>query len=360
MLALVLLICLALGTAPLFSRGWISYGLLTAIPVLILGGMWVFDLGQTIGDPDSNAGAAITMAIYFTVCLMLVGAAVGRFATLGLKQWLGWRRSRTFVLELLPFFAPAGFYGWIWLQLEFARRPPAQACLEAQLPVSLDGHQTRLPLMAQLSLDLEEGYDVPSYHDRLDLTGPTDQRLACELTENGTSPLRLTGFEIVSTTRLGHDCPAELARWEEEYCRTDNDERDTFVPRSLSFETAHQDINDWFSGKVTSFGLYAEARENDGLNAIHTRRAARKGVEPHKSKFIFADEATTPSGHPVTVACIPFAEDTPVYRCQVRYEIRDGLYINYDFGVPHEEIPTVLSAYEHTARQVYLHAWPSD
>lgn len=36
MLALILLICLALGTAPLFSRGWISYGVLTAIPALIL------------------------------------------------------------------------------------------------------------------------------------------------------------------------------------------------------------------------------------------------------------------------------------------------------------------------------------
>lgn len=361
MLGLVLFACLVLATAPLLSRGWWSYSVLTAIPALVLGGLWIFDLSKSIDHPDSGAGTAIAAAIYFLVCLMLVCSAVGRFATLGLKQWLGWRRSRTFAFELLPLIVPVALYAFSAAQMKIAKRPPpAQSSVDMPLSVSLGGHETRLPVMDQLRLNLEDGYDVPRHQERLNLTDPIDQRLACELSGNGTIPLRLSSFEISSTTELGHDCPDELARWDSEYCRTGNLDRTKFVPRTLSFETEYEDINDWFSGNVTSFGLYTEAKENNGINALQARLAARKGYEPRQSEFFFAEKATTPTRDPITVACTPFADEAHLMHCEVRYEIRDGLYVNYDFGVLPDQIPAVLPNYEQTARLVFDQIWRSD
>lgn len=113
MLALILLICLALGTAPLFSRGWISYGVLTAIPALILSWLWIDGFREGLNGPDSDAGAALAGGIYFIVCAIFACTAFGRLMSLSLNQFAAWPRRKALAWELMPLLLLASTPFWI-------------------------------------------------------------------------------------------------------------------------------------------------------------------------------------------------------------------------------------------------------
>lgn len=102
MLDLILLVCLAIVLAPMFSKGWLSYSLLAFGPALFLIWLWYFDMRDAIHSPDADAGTAVAGGLYFVVCVLFACTASGRLISLSLSEFAGRSRKKALVWELLP------------------------------------------------------------------------------------------------------------------------------------------------------------------------------------------------------------------------------------------------------------------